>query len=299
MAQIRSNGALSSGDRFGMTVFASILAHMLFILGVSFSLPELLPDLRSLPALDIVLVNMTSNEEPDEADFLAQANQDGGGTRDESVTARSPLPLKLLPTDAQNLPTTRPSSPQSAGPRPQEALLSSERQDNLHLVRRDTTLPPLPPTADPNRPGILSEHLTLDYRAQLSAEISEHWDEYQKRPRRKFLSARTREYRYAAYMEAWRAKVEQVGNRNYPEAARAQQLTGSLVLDVALNPDGSVDAVRVERPSPYKLLNDAAVRIVRMASPFAPFPEEIRENTDILHITHTWEFSHGARITAR
>jgi protein TonB len=91
-------------------------------------------------------------------------------------------------------------------------------------------------------------------------------------------------------MEAWRAKVERVGNLNYPEAARKQNLSGSLILDVALNADGSINQITIRRSSGQKVLDDAAIRIVELASPFAPFPEQVREETDILHITRTWQF---------
>jgi protein TonB len=136
-------------------------------------------------------------------------------------------------------------------------------------------------------------------RARLSAEISQFWQEYQKRPRRKFLTARTREYKYAEYMEAWRSRVERVGNLNYPEKARSQNLTGSLVLDVAIEPDGSVHGLNLVRSSGSKVLDDAARRIVRLAAPYDPFPAEVREEVDILHITRTWQFMRGNRLVSR
>jgi len=84
--------------------------------------------------------------------------------------------------------------------------------------------------------------------------------------------------------------VERVGNLNYPDDARKNRLSGSLVLDVALNADGSVDQITIRRSSGSKILDDAAVRIVELSSPFAPFPDHIKQETDILHITRTWQF---------
>ena len=136
-------------------------------------------------------------------------------------------------------------------------------------------------------------------RARLSAEISQFWEEYQKRPRRKFLSARTKEYKYATYMEAWRTKVEKVGNLNYPEQARKRKLNGQLVLDVEIRPDGNLHAVSLIRPSGHKELDDAAIRIVQLSAPFEPFPSAIREDVDILHITRTWQFVRGNKLTSR
>jgi protein TonB len=111
-----------------------------------------------------------------------------------------------------------------------------------------------------------------------------------KRPRRKFISATTKEYKYAAYMEAWRSKVERVGNINYPEQARKQGLSGSLILDVALNPDGSINEITIRRSSGKKILDDAAIRIVELAAPYGAFPQHIKDETDILHIMRTWQF---------
>jgi len=95
---------------------------------------------------------------------------------------------------------------------------------------------------------------------------------------------------YSSYMDAWRAKVERVGNLNYPEMAKRQNIAGSLVLDVAINPDGTVNAIQVLRTSGHKILDDAAVRIVELAAPYAPLPPDMRADTDILHITRTWKF---------
>ncbi len=136
-----------------------------------------------------------------------------------------------------------------------------------------------------------TELLTNSFKiASLSAEIRRKLEAKAQRPRRKFISATTKEYNYAAYMEAWRSKVERVGNLNYPEQARQQGLSGSLVLDVALNADGSINEITIRRSSGEKILDDAAVRIVELAAPYAPFPQNIKDETDILHIMRTWQF---------
>lgn len=135
--------------------------------------------------------------------------------------------------------------------------------------------------------------------ASLDAEIAERMEVKAKRPRRKFISATTAEYKYAAYMEAWRAKVERIGNLNYPDEARRDRLSGSLILDVALNADGSVNEITVRRPSGFPVLDDAAIRIVNLAAPYAPFPDEFNREVDILHITRTWQFKSGARFASQ
>ncbi len=154
--------------------------------------------------------------------------------------------------------------------------------DDPERVKKVIKKPPLPSA---------TELLTNSFKiASLSAEIRRKLEAKSQRPRRKFISATTKEYNYAAYMEAWRSKVERVGNLNYPEQARQQNLSGSLVLDVALNADGTINEITIRRSSGEKILDDAAVRIVELAAPFSAFPQNIKDETDILHIMRTWQF---------
>jgi protein TonB len=148
----------------------------------------------------------------------------------------------------------------------------------------------------PNAAQLLTRSFAL---ASLNAELEQRLDSKARRPRQKYISANTREYRYAAYMEAWRAKVERIGNLNYPDEARQRQLSGALLLDVALNPDGSVREITVRRSSGHQVLDDAAVRIVELAAPFAPFPDDIRREVDVLHVTRTWKFLNNLQFTSR
>jgi TonB family protein len=116
--------------------------------------------------------------------------------------------------------------------------------------------------------------------------------------RRITLTPNMKDYRYSQYLSDWRLKVERVGAMNYPEEARGK-FFGSLVLSVALRPDGNVDRIIVVRSSGNKVLDDAAKRIVMMASPFAPFPPDIRQETDYLDITRTWTFTRGDALETR
>jgi len=130
---------------------------------------------------------------------------------------------------------------------------------------------------------------------RLQAQIDKQIEEYQSRPRKKFIGARATEYRFAQYEEDWRLKVERIGTLNYPAEARGR-LYGNLRLTVTIRPDGTVDSVELDRSSGLKLLDAAAFKIVRMASPFAPFPPSIRKDTDLLVITRTWFFGQGDKI---
>jgi protein TonB len=130
---------------------------------------------------------------------------------------------------------------------------------------------------------------------RLQAQIDKQIREYQQRPRKKFMGANATEYRFAQYEEDWRAKVERIGTLNYPAEARGR-LYGSLQLTVTLRPDGHVDSIELDRSSGLKVLDAAAFKIVRMATPFAAFPADIRRDTDLLVITRTWFFGQGDKI---
>jgi protein TonB len=131
---------------------------------------------------------------------------------------------------------------------------------------------------------------------RLEAQIHKDFDAYQKLPRRKFIGARTKEFRYAQYVEDWRIKVERIGNLNYPEVARQNKIYGSLQLSVSIRADGSVENLEISRSSGEPILDAAAKRIVKLASPFSPFPADIRRDTDILSITRTWTFTQSDKL---
>lgn len=290
----------TSNDRLGLTTFGSILFHMVIILGITFTAPEFDDETDPLPALEITLVNSRSDTEPDKADFLAQANQDGGGDSDAPVIARSPLPMEPSPAKSKNPPVAHIESPlQPDSARPEPRVMTRQKDAPVQLAMLDPRQPREKAEQQKAKPGVVQKVVTQKERSRLSAEISQFWDEYQKRPRRKFLSARTKEYKYATYMEAWRAKVETVGNLNYPEQAKKEKITGQLVLDVEITANGSIHGINIIRPSGFKVLDDAAVRIVRLSAPFKPFPKNIRDEIDILHITRTWQFVRGNRLTSR
>jgi periplasmic protein TonB len=134
--------------------------------------------------------------------------------------------------------------------------------------------------------------------ARLEAQIRRDMQAYQERPKRKFVGARAQEYRFAQYVDNWRLKIERVGNLNYPDEARTRKIFGKLQLTVAIKANGEVETVEINRSSGHKVLDQAAIRIVRLAAPFDPFPPNIRADTDILHITRTWTFTRSDQVFA-
>ncbi len=276
---------IGAGERLAVTLLFSLLVHGVVLLGVTFA-PE--PPALSLPALDVILVPSKTEATPEKVDFLANAAQQGGGESDESKRPRekvsSPLP-KVTPGLA-------PAPMVAGGPPQAEAtptrvlttIADSPNEASSDSARRDSPVPP-PVTAR----ELITQSVEM---ARLAAEIERDSAAYAKRPRRKFISASTREYAYAAYMRAWVARVERIGNLNYPDEARNRALTGNLVLTVAVRRDGSIERIDIIQPSGQRVLDEAAVRIVRLAAPFAPLPEA-KEDIDVLHVTRTWQFLPG------
>jgi protein TonB len=280
---------ITQNDRLGVSVFGSFLVHMVVILGVTFTMPRL-RELPGLPTLEITLVQTASDKRPKDPEFLAQANQDGGGDSDASEIAKNPLPVREISPVNRDFPTFQ-SVPQKRV-RSEREITTLLTQEDAHKIKaRDARPDKKDLRQQPPNLGLMARAQIDQERARLNAEISRTWQEYQKRPRHMFLNARTEEYKYAAYMDAWRAKVERIGNLNYPEEAKQRHLTGNLLLDVALNADGSINNISIRRSSGQKILDDAAIRIVELAAPFAPFPPDIRADTDVLHITRTWKFN--------
>jgi len=238
----------------------------------------------STPAdLDVVLVEWSSDKAPEQADFLAQANQQGGGENSERERPSSPPPSE--PTGAApDRPEPQPMRQPERTASPAEVLTQQESPREIAPAEDAETERNTLPDA--------SELLQQSRRiAQTTADPLDTERLLPRRPRRKFITANTREHLYASYMRAWVAKVERVGNMNYPERARQRNLEGSLVLSVDVLADGSIEHVRVMRSSGYDLLDEAAVRIVRLAAPYAALPPDVRQETDVLTITRTWQFS--------
>jgi protein TonB len=134
---------------------------------------------------------------------------------------------------------------------------------------------------------------------RLTSELDRRTVNTSKKLRRKAINASTQEFKYATYLEAWRKKVERIGNLNYPDEAKSKKLYGNLMLHVAIKADGDVEQIRLVRSSGHKILDDAAIRIVELAAPYAPLPPDIREDVDVLDITRTWQFLSGNRLFSR
>ncbi|MGE5668264.1 MAG: energy transducer TonB, partial [Betaproteobacteria bacterium] len=269
---------------------ASVAAHAI-ALAVHFSPFDLNRFKDKGPALEVALVNAKSQSRPAKADILAQANLDGGGNTDQKRRAKSPLPV--LPREQPQHKVAVASAPAPAPENTTKEMLTQKASDVSLPAPEPKPVDAVAPTPSPTANELMQKTLEA---MRLEAQIAKDMDAYQKIPRRKYIGSQALEYRFARYVEDWRMKVERIGNLNYPEAARDRKLYGSLVLTVAIRSDGSLDSVNVDRSSGQRILDAAAVRIVEMAAPYAPFPENIRRDTDILYITRTWTFARGDEL---
>lgn len=278
--------------RIQVAVAFSVLVHAIIILGLKFKLPEP-PPLDASRTMEITLVNTKSTARPLKADALAQANLDGGGNTDADRRAKSPLPVPRETTQATEL-TVKQDRVQQLEQEAKQLMTQQQSRTAVETVP-DQPKPPTDEQTGISTADIRSRALEV---ARLEAQISKDWDAYQKRPRRMFVGARTQEFRFARYIEDWRTKIERVGEVNYPQAARDEKRYGSLVVTVAIKADGSLEDVEIRRSSGIKLLDQAAIRIVRLAAPYARFPPDIAKDTDVLSITRTWMFTRSDQFVA-
>ena len=272
-------------DRFMVFLVLALAVHALLFLGVSFGI-SLNPVPRLADTLDVVLVQWRSEEEPEKADFLAQANQKGGGETTEKSRPAEPVSGEI-PTPLE-------------GQDPVQAVeqVPVQEVDVREIVAVETEQSPAlqqtsveqPDSERPDASQLMQQSMDM---ASLKPELSRQRQSVSKLPKREFISANTKQYEFASYMSAWVSKVERVGNLNYPSDLRRKKLHGDLVLTVGIFQNGSVESIDVRRSSGIPEIDEAAIRIVQMAAPYSPLPDNITDRVDILHITRTWRFETG------
>ncbi|HSC81418.1 MAG TPA: TonB family protein [Chitinolyticbacter sp.] len=271
-------------------VLLSMLLHAAPILGIRFVMPDPKTLFSSQP-LEVVLVNQRTESAPTKADVEAQANLDGGGNTDaENRRVKSPLPVQSQEASVELERTQR----------KQKQLEQEAQQLMTKLDRRNATLPAPQKSDKPaeSQDGLDAEDLRQQAHelSGSAAQISKRWEQYQTRPRKTFIGARSREYRFARYVEDWRMKVERLGNLSYPTDKYGQKLYGRLLLNIEIDANGNLVVAEVGRSSGNAELDAAALAIVKRAAPFGPFPPEIRKDTDIIGISRTWTFAKGDSV---
>ncbi len=297
-------------DRFGFTLFIAVAVHLIFILGVGF---EAETPQQVSRTLEVTLAQFQSEQAPEHADFIAQHNQVGSGETQDKRLLTTTEKAVFQTNEAQPLaaqqqafmvqevvsPTPSPavSEQQEPQPEPQTSALHQEELNVLkttaeNAVEVQETAKERPDMSAPPSGSLASSLVSRSLEiAALEARLDIHKELNSRQPRvRRLYSASTRESFDALYLDSWRRKVERVGNLNYPEEARRRELFGSLRLLVVITPEGELQRVQVLKSSGHKVLDDAAVRIVRLAAPYAPFPAAMRKRADLVEIIRTWKF---------
>ena len=282
---------ISASDRLGFTLFLALTLHAMVVLGVGFKQQER-SNRDSLPNLEIILANSRSFEEVDNPDFLAQVNQLGGGRLDHKSRPSAPVSANT-PFDQKGL------ADQDRAELQQQQLAINDiyfltQSESTNLINQLKQL-----HQQDSRSRQASE---VDQRqskiARLQAEIRQMTIDYAKRPRILTLTASTRKAVEAGYLATWVQKIETTGNLNYPQEARLKKLDGRLRMSVRLNSSGEIIDVKITSSSGTSVLDEAARRILRMAEPFAPFPEALRERADQIVIIRTWDFKSNQITTS-
>ena len=276
---------VSDFDRFSFTLFMALALHAIVVLGITFA-PE--PPRSSAQTMEITLSQFDDETDPDEADFLAQTSQKGSGTEEEAVEMTSPQPSEI---SQQEIAEVQPEPPSRVEPRQQQEqpVVQTQAQSERQAAEPDATEP------ETNEPLPVKEKKSLMERSLEIASLEARFDQqrraYAKKPRvMRVTAASTLKSTNAWYVQNWVSKVTRVGNINYPTEARRAGIYGTLRMLVSLQKDGTIKELAILESSGSTVLDDAAIRIVRMAAPFAPFPDDMREDVDELEIIRTWVF---------
>jgi protein TonB len=283
--------AIGANDRLGFTLFLATAVHLIIVLGVGFTQSDA-SQKPALPGLDIIVANSKSVEQPDDPDFLALENQKGGGEQNDksrpSATFSAPTPLDHDGMSDRAQPLKRSSKVQ----------IENIFYLTQHQAQREIDQAKRRERNSPQRNGSDEVEIKLQQIASLQAEIRKMTQRYAKRPREIALTASTRKAVEAGYLAQWVNKIEHIGNLNYPAEAEVNKIDGSLRMNVRLNAAGEVIDVHISKSSGHSLLDEAARRIVRLAQPFAPFPEELKRRADQIVIVRTWQFESNTLSTS-
>jgi len=283
--------AIEPRDRLGFTLFLAAVLHALVILGITFELPS--PSELS-KSLEITLASQPAEEKPDNPDYLAQFNQQGSGTLDDKAAPSTPEQSVFQDSEINEVAPVEQAAPPPEPSAPEKVVTTTAPAPDK-VPTRPAEPDPLDTPAPSQRFDMsrLSEEI-----ASLEAQLAEERQQYAKRPRvHRINAASTMQDKGAYYKDAWRRKVERIGNQNYPAEARSQGIYGNLRLLVAINRDGSLRDVQILESSGHRVLDNAALRIVRLAAPYAPFTGELMD-IDVLEIIRTWRFEPGDRISS-
>ncbi|MFC3194388.1 energy transducer TonB [Marinicella sediminis] len=269
-------------DKNVMTFTLASLTLSVIILGISFTATR--PPEEVIHSMDVILSKKANLTAPDDAEFLAQNNQLGGGDQDKKARPTNPF--------SATAPVNEGVDQQES----QQRTRAQTRQNKTQLLtttRAEQQTQETQPTKDRRDQQANDTTLTREQRlAKMQDEIARKIERYAKKPRSKYVSSSTKAYEFAPYINNWVKKIERTGDLNYPEQAKNKNFIGNVMLTVGIKRDGTLHEIKIIKPSDHKFLDEAAKHIVKLAQPFDPLPES-EERVDILYITRTWQFLPG------
>lgn len=274
-------------DRLGFSIFLAVAIHAMIIFGIGFKLQQQQPP---APTLEVTLAQHHHEIIDETPDFIAQQQQQGSG-KEQQINMLTTDQRPELSAQQQRLSASPPEQQRQQTRRGAVALISSTSGESAPTetaqeAKEGDTAVQSPPAMTPEF-------------ASLQAKLDEKKREYSTLPNvLRVTSASTKAAEYAAYLQYWIDRIEVIGNNHYPEEARRKAIFGDLRLAVTLLPDGTVEKIEILLSSGQRVLDLAAVRTVRLASPFAPFPPEMKQ-WDKLEIIRTWQFEPGHRLNTQ
>lgn len=275
---------VTANDRLMFTLFMALALHAVVLLGVTFAPEE---PATSASTMEITLSRFEDEKAPDEADFLAASNQQGSGEAEEKLEQTT---TEMADVNARKVEQVQPVPPTVTERQPQQAreVVQARAPSSTADTRQEAEEKPEEDLPVAEKKSLMERSLEI---ASLEARLDAQQQAYARRPRvTRVTAASTLQSSNAWYVRNWVDKITRVGNSNYPQEARTRGIYGDLRLLVSLRKDGTVKEVSVLESSGSSVLDDAAIRIIRLAAPFAPFPDEMREKTDELEIIRTWSF---------
>jgi periplasmic protein TonB len=282
-------GLPPANDRMLTTCFLAALIHGIVILGVTFSSPGGKSHGDEAPGLEVILVNEQAPsvaQNPD-AQYLSQRSQRGSGNTLKHERALIPK-SSLMPVDRSGIPSGDGLAAQQAGTDTgDEELIATHRPAQKIFYFASATA-----AAEPSQLPLL-----LEKRPDLAMTPNDDGVQLRMRGEAReqlWIAADTRESDVAVYLDNWRRKIERVGTINFPDAARREKLSGTPVIEVTIGSDGKLLQTIVRRSSGHAEIDEAAMRILKLASPFDPFPGELSAKHDEIRIAYEWEFLEGA-----
>ncbi|MDH3647125.1 MAG: energy transducer TonB [Gammaproteobacteria bacterium] len=271
-----------ANDRLVSTLFLATLFHGILILGVSFNV-GIFPESKVDPTLEVVLVQSASPmaQTNKEARYLALENSLGSGNTTDRITPAS-RSAEPAPADSVGKPdASTPDSSQPGQSDPTLELIVSKSLSSFSIVslRKADSGP--------------EEAVLMQAAPESDVHLSDIYDETRSRdldPREKIVSVSTRESDIAGYLAGWKRKIEQVGTLNFPALREIGSQGRNPVLEVAVRSDGHLHDIIVRRSSQVRIVDEAAVQILRMSSPFDPFPIDLQNKYDMLRFVYEWQF---------